>query len=82
MLASPEAAECHTAYLGLPASDRAAHDETMPPDPSIPFGSYSLNLDILKASLGEPLQNVTWSMLVMQSSDTADGSCCQKAFVQ
>lgn len=49
---------CHTAYLGLPASDRAAHDEAMPPDPSIPLGPYPLDLDILKASLGEPLQQV------------------------
>ena len=47
----------------------------MPPDPSIPLGSYPLDLDILKASLGEPLQHVTLSMPVMQSSDNADGKC-------
>lgn len=42
----------------------------MPPDPSIPLGSYPLDLDILKASLGEPLQYVTLSTPKMQSHDT------------
>lgn len=51
-----EVQSCYTADLSFPASNRASHDETMPPDPSIPLGSYPLDLDILKTGLGEPLQ--------------------------
>lgn len=47
---------CYTADLSFPASNRATHDEPMPPDPSIPLRSYPLDLDILKTGFGEPLQ--------------------------
>lgn len=42
----------------------------MPPDPSIPLGPYPLDLDILKAGLGEPLQQVVLSTHVMQGGNT------------
>ncbi len=45
------------AHLGLSASDRAAHDETVAPYPSVPLGSYPLDLYILKACLSEPLHH-------------------------
>lgn len=37
----------------------------MPPDPSIPLGPDPLDLDILKAGLREPLQQVVPSAHVM-----------------
>lgn len=43
-------------YLGLAARDRAAHDEAMPPHPSVPLWPYSLDLHILKPCFCEPLQ--------------------------
>ncbi len=43
-------------HLWLDASDRAAHDEAVPPHSAVPLGPDPFDLHVREACLGEPLQ--------------------------